>query len=77
MLKVHTYKAENTEEVACLYFLLGNAHVDVSGVHCSGFQSADGSAENQMIVESDDFNRPPYPCLLYKRLSKLIYAAST
>lgn len=29
------------------------------------FKSADGSAENQMIVESDDFNRQLYPSLLY------------
>ena len=38
-------------------------------------KSADGSAENQMIVESDDFNRQLYPCLLYKFLqSELIYS---
>ncbi len=38
-------------------------------------KSADGSAENQMIVESDDFNRQLYPSLLYKFLwSELIYS---
>lgn len=34
-----------------------NAHVDVSRVDPSAFKSADGSAENQMIFESDDFNK--------------------
>lgn len=38
-------------------------------------KSADGSAENQMIVESDDFNRQLYPSLPYKFLwSELIYS---
>lgn len=30
------------------------------------FQSADGSAENQMIVTSDDFSRQLYVSLFYK-----------
>lgn len=39
-------------------------------------KSADGSAENQMIVESDDFNGQLYPSLLYKFLrSELIYSS--
>lgn len=40
------------------YFYVVSFHVcaDVSQVHSSALSSADGSAENQMIVESDDFN---------------------
>lgn len=38
-------------------------------------KSADGSAENQMIVESDDFNRRLYPSLLCNFLwNELIYS---
>lgn len=39
------------------YFVQSNAHVDASRVCPSAFKSADGSAENQMIFESDDFNK--------------------
>lgn len=40
-----------------LFILLFNAHVAASRVRSSTFQSADASAERQMIVESDDFNK--------------------
>lgn len=40
-----------------LFILLFNAHVEASRVRSSTFQSADASAERQMIVESDDFNK--------------------
>lgn len=44
--------------------VLCNAHVDVSRVNSSALKSADGSAENQMIVESDDFNKQLHPSFL-------------
>lgn len=42
----------------CFYFVRFHVSADVSRVHSSALSSADGSAENQMIVESDDFNSP-------------------
>lgn len=74
----HTvYRAATIKNIAFFFYFhaLRNGHVDVFANTFLCFQSADGSAENQMIVESDDFNRQLYPSLLYKCLrTELIYS---
>lgn len=61
-------REKNKSKPHVQYVFLGfgicNAHVDVSRVNSSALKSADGSAEDQMIVESDDFNKQFHPSVL-------------
>lgn len=57
--------------ILCHVMLMRTIHVYIPLLS----KSADGSAENQMIVESDDFQRRLHPSLLYKFLrGELIYS---
>lgn len=60
------YKSSDFPHVQYVFLGFGicNAHVDVSRVNSSALKSADGSAEDQMIVESDDFNKQFHPSVL-------------